>query len=134
MASSFEREVSFPYPYMHVFDAAVGAHRSKRMDVYKVEPHTGEIKAFTGASLASYGEKIEIFAQAHSPTSSSVKVVSQCQTPMTVIDWGKNRKNVEATLANIDAYLKSMPPPPADPAAPPVVNAPPVVKNVPPKL
>lgn len=43
-----------------------------------------------GISCSSWGERITITPEYH-----SIRVVSECTAPLQVIDWGKNRKNVE---------------------------------------
>ena len=56
-----------------------------------------------GVTFTSWGEKITITLSASDPSSTTVKILSECGMPTQIIDWGKNKTNVR----NIhDALLK----------------------------
>jgi hypothetical protein len=45
-------------------------------------------------NLMSWGETVEAWIS-HGPQGAVVRLRSKCALPTQVIDWGKNRKNVE---------------------------------------
>lgn len=54
------------------------------------------VKAYTDFSLTSYGEEITITIE-----NDTVNLKSQCSTAQ-MVDWGKNKKNIELLVATID--------------------------------
>ena len=56
-----------------------------------------------GMSMASYGEKITVTLNAMNDGSLQVTIHSECGMPTQVVDWGKNKSNVEV----IFNYLES---------------------------
>lgn len=67
-----------------------------------------------GMSAASYGEKITVTLKAL-PGQTSVHVHSECGLPTQLVDYGKNRKNVEAIFAYFERGIESAPAAPAVP-------------------
>ena len=54
----------------------------------------GRMRGKTPMSLMSWGENVEAWIS-HGPRGASVRLRSECAFPTQVIDWGKNRKNVD---------------------------------------
>ncbi len=65
-----------------------------------------------GMSAASYGEKITVTLKAL-PGQTSVHIHSECGLPTQLVDYGKNRKNVEAIFAYFEQGIESAPAAPA---------------------
>lgn len=49
-------------------------------------------------SLASHGETIEINGERHGPNKTSLDIISKCVEKKTIIDWGKNNRNIDGVL------------------------------------
>ena len=147
MGKRFEGSRRIDGPRGAIVEAARIALRELGTTPYLVDPLNGRIGAFTGLSLASYGEKVEILV-----LDGEVRVSSECQMAMTVVDWGRNKKNVTALLDHIERILPHVtmnyglvppiPMPASTVAPPPVVVArptpppppPPVPGSVPPPV
>lgn len=100
MAKRFEGSRRIEGPRGAIVEAARIALREMGTTPYVVDPLAGRVGAFTGLSLASYGEKVEILV-----LDNEVRVSSECQMAMTVVDWGRNKKNVTAILDHIERIL-----------------------------
>jgi hypothetical protein len=62
-----------------------------------------------GMTMQSYGEKITVTLNARSDGSVQVIVYSECGMPTQVVDWGKNKSNVEIIFNYIEASLNQAP-------------------------
>ena len=63
----------------------------ERYPRFRIEQQTSTSTVLRyGMNWSSWGERITI-----TPEHGSIRVVSECTFPLQVIDWGKNRKNVE---------------------------------------
>ena len=114
----------FNYPQSTVMQALLQAIPGiKGMRVDQVDEAGGYIVAKAGASMASWGEKIPIQVTALSQSTCRVDMRSAVRAQL--VDWGKNKKNIEAILDATDRYLQQHAPQPvAVPAAPMVVQQP----------
>lgn len=56
-------------------------------------------------SLTSWGEDITVTLHPIEEGKTSVVIRSECALPTQVIDWGKNKENVNAMLRHLDTFL-----------------------------
>lgn len=65
-----------------------------------------------GISLTSWGENIDITILYINDNSSQVTIKSECTLPTQIVDWGKNKSNVEKLYNHLitcmTAYFQSM--------------------------
>lgn len=75
-------------------------------------PIQGGIMYFfnSSANLSSWGEDIDITVLYHSETTAQVIIKSKCTLPTQVIDWGKNKANVEKIYNYLTSRLAYTPP------------------------
>lgn len=59
------------------------------------------ILASTGMSLASYSETIEVWIEPNG----ILTINSKCAMPTQCVDWGKNRRNVEYFIAELERMI-----------------------------
>lgn len=57
----------------------------------------GQMRGTTTVGWRSWGENVEAWIS-HGPRGTSVRLRSECALPTQVVDWGKNRKNVEQVV------------------------------------
>jgi len=101
-----------------VFDAfaeAVQAMPKARID--SVDPHARVIAARTGMSFTSWGENLLIKVEPSAEGRAHVTVTSTLK--MQLVDWGKNKKNVEALVASATGRLERATGQQGQPPAPP---------------
>jgi hypothetical protein len=71
---------------------------------FKVEetsPDAGSLRARAGFSFRSWGENITVQVD----DAGAVQVTSQCLMPTQLVDYGKNKSNVNRFLAGLSARL-----------------------------
>lgn len=96
----------FPYPIGLMHKACINAiNKSKNFTLVTDDPSTGEIKARVGMSLWSWGENVTIALTAESDTDTSMIISSNPAFKLTLVDYGKNRRNINTLLAAINAEL-----------------------------
>ena len=72
---------------------------------------------FSNISMTSWSEKITVTLTSSGPNDTYVHILSKCVLPTQLVDWGKNKKNVEAVsayiLENMEHYRhrQAAPPP-----------------------
>jgi hypothetical protein len=99
MGKTFAARLTVPESADQVREAAVRA--VSRIGRVTIDPgNPGEIQATVGATWASWGEIITVRVRPVGP-SSAVDVESRSKLGTTVIDWGKNRRNVEKISAEL---------------------------------
>jgi hypothetical protein len=69
--------------------------------VQEANPDGGSLAARAGFSLRSWGENISV----HVDDAGTVEVTSQCLLPTQMVDYGKNKANVNRFLAGLSARL-----------------------------
>lgn len=74
------------------------------------------VSGSTGISLMSWGEKLSVTIDSAGPQGTSVTVRSASAMPLQVIDYGRNRRNVEKLAGQLSGRLT---PGPATPSGPP---------------
>jgi hypothetical protein len=70
--------------------------------VTKADSAAGVIEATVGVSIWSWGEKM-LITVVPKDGGSFVTVESKSRVPLTLFDWGKNKRNVEKLLAQLSA-------------------------------
>ena len=96
----------FPYPIDLMHKACINAiNKNKRFSLVADDTSTGEIKARVGISLWSWGENVTISLNAESDTDTSLVISSNPVFKLTLVDYGKNRRNINTLLAAINAEL-----------------------------
>lgn len=132
MGKSFEREMTVP--------VAAASVQQRLLEVLQTLPRTsvqgvgaGVVQASVGTGLASWGEDLTVHLT-QVPGGTGVHIRSQCSFPLQLIDWGKNKRNVELVAQGLAvpgpqptplAGFGGPPPiPPAGPAPAPPTGAP----------
>ena len=90
-----------------VFHAAVSALEAQQMSISAADPATGAIEASTGTTMRSWGEDLSIQVTAGEPGKVGVTITSKVK--LQLVDWGKNKKNIDALFGSIDAVLRGGP-------------------------
>ena len=108
MGKNYEQQITVPIAPEHVAQRAaeVLAAIPKAGNVSLIPP---VVRGDIGVGMMSWGEKVTITV-AEAPGGSSVHIHSKCSFPLQLVDYGKNRKNVEKIIAGLQ-------PPAAPPAS-----------------
>ena len=70
-----------------------------KLEIKNQDPEQGIIEAETGQTWKSWGEQVRIRFEAVSPDQTRVEAASRSAVKTTLIDFGKNRENVQRILA-----------------------------------
>lgn len=95
-------EGEYDAPVEGVFLACRRALRHLRWDVEEYDEHEGYIRAKTGASLRSWGERVEISIWERDD---STTVRAESRPSGQLFDWGKDDENVERFFDELDNIL-----------------------------
>jgi hypothetical protein len=101
----FSTQLSIPHAYPQVFQACVQVVANSRFRISTADPERGKIFASRGMSWLSYGEDLAIQVWQQAPD-------APCGLEITstliygLVDWGRNRKNVEAIVAALPSLLE----------------------------
>ena len=76
----------------------------------RVSPVPGGLRGSIGASLLSWGEKLSVSVDSAGPEGTSVTVRSASAMPLQLIDYGKNRRNVQKLAGQLSERLAAGPP------------------------
>jgi hypothetical protein len=96
-----EARVTVDGNYDEVFDRCESAIRKLRAKVISLDRDSGQIHARTGLGWRSFGERVDISVTRQSDTVCSVVLASDSVTPITMVDSGKNSKNLEILVENL---------------------------------
>lgn len=107
-----QEERQFQYRKETVFDALFKTIPTVNgMNIVSADTQTfSAISVNSGVSLISWGEKIQIKLMQITPTTTSVNITSQSSMGTTLVDWGKNKKNITNIFTALMAYLQRVPP------------------------
>ena len=100
---------AFPNSFDDVWQGAHDAVRSIGASITEDDPASGRMKARVSLSLWSWGEVIEVSVTPASAPPILVSVVSESRAPLTLADWGKNRRNVTQVIRQLEGILSSGP-------------------------
>jgi len=104
MAASAEKTLFIDVPFDRVFGMMITVMTNIGIKSYTCDPATKIFSASTGMNLASYGEDLMI---AITPTvkGSAVRIRSECSMPTQLVDWGKNKKNIDRFAQELGRLL-----------------------------
>ena len=105
MGASVTHTSSFAFTPPAVFDAMYRALASMAT-VRQVDAERLYVAGTAGVSVASWGERIQVWVTPGSPET-IVTVESRCKLPMQLVDWGRNRRNVNRLLKAANVLLSS---------------------------
>lgn len=103
MATESTAERTYVGEYGPVFEAVRQAAAAAGLNVAAADPATGRLEMTSSVSLASWGERMEVQVGQAAPGSQVVRMRSALKFGL--VDWGKNKRNVERLLAAVDALL-----------------------------
>ena len=103
MAIRSEQAFQHPGPADRVFAATCQALVSLGMTITAADPTSGTIQASSGMTMFSWGENLELRVVPVSAEATAVSVGSGLKFGL--VDWGKNRKNIERIHATIGMAL-----------------------------
>lgn len=66
-----------------------------------IKPTEDEIQGVIRASIASMGERVTARIVALTETTSRIVIVSTSAIPTTLLDWGKNQKNIDRFMTAV---------------------------------
>ena len=112
MATSNEGQAEFDGEYRAVFDAACAAARAEKMNVTFADPAQGLITVSAQMSAFSWGENAEMRVWQVRPGRCGVSIRSALKFGL--VDWGRNKKNVDRLFGRVVEFLQH---PPAAPPA-----------------
>jgi hypothetical protein len=104
MAASAEKTLFIDVPYDRVFAMMITIMSNVGIKSYNCDPATKIFTATTGMSFSSYGEDLMI-AVIPTVKGSSVRIRSECSMPTQVIDYGRNKKNIERFAQELGRLL-----------------------------
>ncbi|WP_088283889.1 hypothetical protein [Kineosporia sp. A_224] len=104
MATQHTRDVELPYPYPVVLDAVARSAPTAGITVNTVDPARGMVFGVRSMSVFSWGENVTMQLGQTAPTApTQLRITSALAFGL--VDWGRNRKNVDAVLAALTAFL-----------------------------
>lgn len=105
MGNHHTANISLPYPFPVVLDACAQVLANTGFKVNTVDPTRGMIFAVRGMSLWSYGENVTVqVGQVAADAPCELQIRSALAFGL--VDWGRNRKNVEKVLGTLTAFLE----------------------------
>ena len=104
MPANYQTSTGFPASGNDVYQACLTAVPQCGFSIVSSNPPTGQIDARTGIGLRSWGENITI---AVSPDG-RLSIKSSCRG-FQLVDYGKNKANVEKILAALGTLLQPRP-------------------------
>ncbi len=105
MAAAYETTITTDHPRKNLLEVIRTAVQDLKQHhprfLIESETTTSTIIRF-GVNWLTWGERITI-TSGHN----SIRVVSECVFPLQMIDWGKNRRNVDLVRSSLTASLAS---------------------------
>jgi hypothetical protein len=115
VATSSEGQREFGGEYRDVFDAVVRAVRVEGMTVTLADGAVGVVGVSSPMSAFSWGEDAEVRVWQAQP--GVIGVGMQSKLKFGLVDWGRNKKNLDRLFARVQAELDAPTPAPATPPA-----------------
>lgn len=100
MIKEFKKEYNIVYVNCHKATLHLG------FKVFKESINEGIIKFRVKASIWSFGEDFKIIITSKSALYTTVEVTSDGSVGLQVIDWGKNKRNVNDFFETLTSSLK----------------------------
>jgi hypothetical protein len=107
MPRTAERTVDLPQPAAAVFEALGRVLTSHGARIAESDPAAGRIVARTSFSLASYGETLVMTVAPNTPGGTRLTIRSTLKWGL--VDWGKNRRNLDRMVDGLTALLAADP-------------------------
>ncbi len=101
--------IEFPQPRNIVFDALI--HTVARLPKFSIsfaDPLGGRVTVKSGMTLLSWGETIPMTLHDTPSGGTLVRIVSALNFGL--VDWGKNRQNIEVIMNNLALNLRAQAP------------------------
>ena len=89
--------------YDNVFRAVCDAAQAELMTVKSADPAAGLIRLSTGVSLTTWGENLDV--NLRPAASNGVEVTIHSTLKVGLVDWGRNRQNIEKLFGRLSAVL-----------------------------
>ena len=109
MAADYFETRTYPIPTKIVADAIVAPAFAGAMQFRFVNTIPGAMgytyRYLHGVTLLSWGEEIDITLTPAGDNGTQIKIRSTCSMAMQLIDWGKNKANVQAIWKYIENNL-----------------------------
>ncbi len=109
MAAQFQDTKVYNYPIIYFLNELRSTRlcNELRLTLKSETPETDHIRfSFNhGVSMSSWGEKITVTVTPLSDSVTSLHIHSECGMPTQVIDWGKNKKNVNSLFSHLEKYI-----------------------------
>jgi hypothetical protein len=99
--ASYQRSMKVPGTREQVTQACVDAVRQSGFRVTRSDLTAGQVSAHTRISLRGWGESIHIYLGA----GNQVDITSESVNGFTIIDFGKNRSNVNRIFGHLESLL-----------------------------
>lgn len=109
MARKEERVIRLDKPSGTAFQSILSAFGQLGIRVTQADAAVGTIVATQGASLTSWGEIITVQLQPVGQSVTDVLISSESSVKMTVVDWGKNAKNLDNLVRQIVRQISMIP-------------------------
>jgi hypothetical protein len=101
MGARYQATGRYPGSRADIVRAAQDAAAQCGFKVSEANPDGGWVKARAGFSLRSWGENITISVD----DGGGLQVTSQCLMPTQIVDYGKNKSNVNRFMTRMSAGL-----------------------------
>jgi hypothetical protein len=109
MTVSYRYDMQFPGTREQINQACLEAVRQSGFKIRESDLAAGRISARARVNFRSWGESIHVYVD----TQDRVDITSESRFPLTVVDWGKNRWNVERIFTRLASLLGGDLQPPA---------------------
>jgi hypothetical protein len=97
-------ERTFPVAREAAYSAAIATIVALGWQVTHSAPSEGIVTASTPVTMSTFGDNVTVHVVSVAPGQSRVDVTSA--TPRQVVDWGKNRENVERFYSQFTAAIR----------------------------
>jgi hypothetical protein len=101
MTVSYRYDMQFPGTREQISQACLEAVRQSGFTIRESDLAAGRISARARVNFRSWGESIHVYVDTHD----RVDITSESRSPLTVVDWGKNRWNVERIFTRLASLL-----------------------------
>jgi hypothetical protein len=102
MTVSYRYSMGFPGTREQINQACLEAVRQSGFKIRESDLAAGRISARAGVNFRSWGESIHVYVDAED----RVDITSESRFPLTVVDWGKNRWNVERIFTRLESLIR----------------------------
>jgi hypothetical protein len=100
MARQAEETLSMPLPLSEAYQRCLGAADAiPRSKLKSADQAVNRLELRTKMSFKSFGEKVELLLSPEGESSTRVHVLSKAVVPTTLVDYGKNRGNVNCVVS-----------------------------------